>query len=234
MLSALRGATQCNSVRAFSTTMPVAEPRDDPFSVNRNANQGRSPSQRQQQQQQQQPQSSTASLLSLDRPNRNLRRQAKEKNAAGAASRSNDMAQRMMDRFQSPTNPAIAERAQEQKVAQAYLREMPRRWQVGDVYAPHDLSPVEMAKFRKWANRTEDVVDLLSIRPQDMYKNFNIIKEYINPVGQILPSSQTGLRPRNQRKMAKMVRRAMGMGIHPSVHGHPEIIRDQFLNGIGR
>lgn len=34
----------------------------------------------------------------------------------------------------------------------------------------------------------------------------------------------TGLRPVNQRKMAKAIRRAIGMGIHPSTHRHPEII----------
>lgn len=44
-------------------------------------------------------------------------------------------------------------------------------------------------------------------------------------MGRIEPSSQTGLRPVNQRKMAKAIRRAIGMGLHPSVHRHPEVMR---------
>lgn len=44
-------------------------------------------------------------------------------------------------------------------------------------------------------------------------------------MGRIKHSLNTGLRPKNQRKMAKAIRRAIGMGLHPSVHRHPEILR---------
>jgi small subunit ribosomal protein S18 len=44
-------------------------------------------------------------------------------------------------------------------------------------------------------------------------------------MGRIKHSLETGLRPVNQRKMAKTIRRAIGMGLHPSVHRHPEIMR---------
>lgn len=44
-------------------------------------------------------------------------------------------------------------------------------------------------------------------------------------MGRIKHSHDTGLRPVNQRKMAKAIRRAIGMGLHPSVHRHPEIMR---------
>ena len=44
-------------------------------------------------------------------------------------------------------------------------------------------------------------------------------------MGHIQHSKLTGLRPVNQRKVAKTIRRAMGMGIHPSVHRHPELIQ---------
>jgi len=43
--------------------------------------------------------------------------------------------------------------------------------------------------------------------------------------GQINNSNFSGLRPVNQRKMAKTIRRAIGLGIHPSVHFHPELIK---------
>jgi len=45
------------------------------------------------------------------------------------------------------------------------------------------------------------------------------------PTGRIRAVADTGLRPVNQRRMAKAVRRAIGLGIHPSVHRHPELLK---------
>jgi small subunit ribosomal protein S18 len=44
-------------------------------------------------------------------------------------------------------------------------------------------------------------------------------------MGRIKHSNETGLRAVNQRKMAKAIRRAVGLGIHPSVHRYPEILK---------
>ena len=46
-------------------------------------------------------------------------------------------------------------------------------------------------------------------------------------MGRIRNSGDTGLRPENQRKIAKAVRRAVGIGLMPSVHKHPEILRTE-------
>ena len=43
-------------------------------------------------------------------------------------------------------------------------------------------------------------------------------------MGRIKRRSATGLRPKNQRKIAKAIRRAVGLGLMPSVHRHPEIL----------
>lgn len=51
-----------------------------------------------------------------------------------------------------------------------------------------------------------------------------MVSEFMTDMGRIKHSNETGLRPVNQRKMAKAIRRAIGMGIHPSTHKHPEII----------
>ncbi|KAK2603672.1 hypothetical protein QQS21_004145 [Conoideocrella luteorostrata] len=110
-----------------------------------------------------------------------------------------------------------------------YLRQMPRRWGAGDVYSPHDLSPVEMQKWRKRSLRKNDVVDALGIRPLDMYKNFSLVQEFTTSSGQIIHSAGTSLRPVNQRKIAKMIRRVQGMGIYPTIHDHPEMMRDDFF-----
>ncbi|KAI1435192.1 ribosomal protein S18 [Xylaria sp. CBS 124048] len=105
-----------------------------------------------------------------------------------------------------------------------YMRQMTRRWRVGDVYSPHDLSPSEMSKWQRNSSRKQDVVNLLGLRPLDMYRNFSFISEFITPHGRIKRSSETGLCPVNQRKVAKAIRRSIGLGLHPSVHRHPEIL----------
>jgi small subunit ribosomal protein S18 len=66
-----------------------------------------------------------------------------------------------------------------------------------------------------------------------MVQNFSMISEYMTTFGQIKHHSQTGLRPKNQRKMAKAIRRVIGMGIHPSVHHHPELLKQQMGRGGG-
>jgi small subunit ribosomal protein S18 len=58
----------------------------------------------------------------------------------------------------------------------------------------------------------------------DLLQNFSFISEYMTAFGRIKGAEKTGLRPVNQRKVAKAIRRAIGLGIHPSVHQHPEIL----------
>jgi small subunit ribosomal protein S18 len=50
------------------------------------------------------------------------------------------------------------------------------------------------------------------------------MSEYMTRMGRIKHSNVTGLRPVNQRKIAKAIRRTIGMGLMPSVHRHPEIL----------
>jgi small subunit ribosomal protein S18 len=128
-----------------------------------------------------------------------------------------------------------------------------RRWNVGDVYAPHDLSGVEQSKWKRLKQKARprwDVLDQLNLNPMDHYKvcferlyvrtrwelawednrwqsllqNFSIMSEYVTEMGKIKHNKDTGLRPRNQRKMAKAVRRAIGLGLIPSVYRHPQVL----------
>ena len=55
-------------------------------------------------------------------------------------------------------------------------------------------------------------------------QNFSIMSEYVTQIGRIKHRKQTGLRGVNQRKIAKAIRRAVGMGLMPSVHKHPEVL----------
>jgi len=59
----------------------------------------------------------------------------------------------------------------EHMLASDLTKQLTRRWRVGDVYAPHDLSPVEMAKWKKGRGRMQhDVFDVLGLDPVAMYK----------------------------------------------------------------
>lgn len=116
-----------------------------------------------------------------------------------------------------------------------------RLFQDGDVYAPHDLSPAEMVKNRN--ARTvrprslgplnsrkrgwRDVLDDLGIDPLKEYKNFTMMSEYMTDMGKIKHGRITGLRAVNQRRMAKAVRRSIGLGLMPSVHRHPELFEER-------
>ncbi|KAL9124253.1 MAG: hypothetical protein Q9217_006402 [Psora testacea] len=106
-------------------------------------------------------------------------------------------------------------------------RQWTRRWAPGAIYAPHDLSPVEMEKRRLrhlHPAHKRDVFDVLGMNPVHEYKNFSIMAEFCTPMGRIKHRSQTGLRAVNQRKIAKAIRRSVGMGLMPSVHKHPEVL----------
>ncbi|KAG5949266.1 hypothetical protein E4U60_006857 [Claviceps pazoutovae] len=175
--------------------------------------------------------SSNSKLLSVDADGRRnpprYRSQGLSRHSEGASFISKSSQNQLRASIQN------LETLRNNKESGEFLREMPRRWEEGDVYAPHDMSSVEMRKLRKRASRKADVVDALQIRAKDMYKNFALLQEFTNAAGQVLPSSATGLRPVNQRKVAKMIRRAQGMGIYPTVHEHPELIRYNFFDRQG-
>ncbi|KAK8227287.1 ribosomal protein S18 [Phyllosticta capitalensis] len=102
------------------------------------------------------------------------------------------------------------------------------QWKVGDIYAPHDLTGAETSKWRKRGNPTPttDAFDTLALDPLKEYKNFSIMANYMSEFGRIKHRKVTGLRPKNQRRLAKAIRRSIGLGIMPSVHAHPESIRN--------
>lgn len=52
----------------------------------------------------------------------------------------------------------------------SYMKQMPRRWRTGEVYAPKDLSATEMSKWRTARKPKQDIVDMLGINPLDNYR----------------------------------------------------------------
>ena len=65
-------------------------------------------------------------------------------------------------------------------------------------------------------------------------QNFSMMSEYMTNMGRIKPRRDTGLRAVNQRKIAKAIRRAVGMGLLPSVHEHPEVLEVKARTTVAR
>ncbi|KAJ5344962.1 Ribosomal protein S18 [Penicillium brevicompactum] len=141
---------------------------------------------------------------------------------------------------ESVSRNAIFKRRERQPSRAIYLEEQksasesrglekfhPRDYKAGDIVAPKDMSPTQMKKWGKRQSPGTDAFDALNLKPLDMYKNFSVMSEYMTNMGRIKPRTETGLRPVNQRKMAKALRRAIGMGLMPSVHRHPEVIASE-------
>lgn len=53
------------------------------------------------------------------------------------------------------------------------------------------------------------------------------MSEYMLTTGRIKNREETGLRPVNQRRIARAIRRTIGLGMMPSVHRHPEILQKE-------
>ncbi len=57
-------------------------------------------------------------------------------------------------------------------LGQDLSRQIGRRWRAGDVYAPHELSEVEMSKWKKRSQPDFDVFDVCDFNPLDHYRVF--------------------------------------------------------------
>jgi len=69
-----------------------------------------------------------------------------------------------------PQGKALIEESNREVESNELERLQTRRWKKGDVYAPHDLSPAEMRKWRQRSKPDRDVFDMLNINPLDEYK----------------------------------------------------------------
>ncbi|KAK6505071.1 hypothetical protein TWF481_006994 [Arthrobotrys musiformis] len=92
--------------------------------------------------------------------------------------------------------------------------------------SPKDLSFEEYQKFgfQRKTRIKEDVFNTLQENPLSHYKNFNLLKDFMTSAGRIKHRSITGLSNTNQRKVSKAIRRAIGIGLMPSVYHHPSLL----------
>ncbi|KAI2269693.1 WD40 repeat-like protein [Ophidiomyces ophidiicola] len=89
----------------------------------------------------------------------------------------------------------VAQHVIEQRIHLAKIKHMERyqtrEWKTGDVYAPRDLSPGEMRKWRARQSPSIDVFDVLAINPLHLYTNFSIMSDYMSEMGRIKPRPST-------------------------------------------
>ncbi|ORY84331.1 ribosomal protein S18 [Protomyces lactucae-debilis] len=119
---------------------------------------------------------------------------------------------------------------QERRSREGYSKEdlqyfEPRIDVAGEIYSPQDLA----FEARRPLNRrraegyNQDDFAILGIDPQDEYKSFNLLSEYISTLGRIKPREATGLSAKNQRKLGKAVRRARALGILSTTAQDPSL-----------
>ncbi|CDH50374.1 hypothetical protein RO3G_03975 [Lichtheimia corymbifera JMRC:FSU:9682] len=89
---------------------------------------------------------------------------------------------------------------------------------VGDLYHPEDLNDAryqEQIRQRRGrpAKPDQDPFEVLDIDPLHEYKNVRLLSLFVSDMGKILPRDQTGVSAKNQRKLAKAIKRARAMGL---------------------
>lgn len=98
------------------------------------------------------------------------------------------------------------------------------------------------ARRGKSTTPSQDPFDVLGLDPLHEYKNYKLLSKFVSDMGKILPREQTGniyiyimiycyyeltavtigLTAKNQRKLAKAVKRARAMGLMSSTNNHSE------------
>lgn len=63
-----------------------------------------------------------------------------------------------------------AQKAKENLNRENLARQSTRNWKPGDIYAPHDLSPQEMVKWKQPKQPRKDIIDMLGLNPLDHYR----------------------------------------------------------------
>ncbi|RUP05918.1 ribosomal protein S18 [Jimgerdemannia flammicorona] len=94
-------------------------------------------------------------------------------------------------------------------------------------YHPDELNDAShekrmLAKRGKIVKPTQDPFNTLGLDPLKEYKNHSLLSSFVSDMGKILPREQTGVTAKNQRKLAKAIKRARAMGLMPCTHNPKE------------
>ncbi|KAJ9049132.1 hypothetical protein DSO57_1023532 [Entomophthora muscae] len=92
-----------------------------------------------------------------------------------------------------------------------------RRFEPKEKYTPKDLNEENYNRFRDMKRKLpkKDIFEVTGIDPMKKYKDYSFLSNYVTKMGKIIPRSQTGLTPDNQKKVAKAIRRSRALGFIP-------------------
>lgn len=82
----------------------------------------------------------------------------------------NNVGQQAPRRAEKTRSTLSADDVQKHQQAKELTKQITRRWKVGDIYSPHDLSGVEMMKWKRRSKPEFDSFDLLALNPVDAYR----------------------------------------------------------------
>ena len=77
---------------------------------------------------------------------------------------------RLRDTARADARMRTAEKLRKQAESDAYVKQVHRRWKLGDVYAPHDLSAEEQSKHKRRPKVDMDILDAVGVNPIDEYR----------------------------------------------------------------
>ncbi|KAI8896366.1 ribosomal protein S18 [Globomyces pollinis-pini] len=95
---------------------------------------------------------------------------------------------------------------------------------VDTLYKPRDLNDKRTIEKREKSESNGyttkevpsfDIFDRLNLDPKKEYKNTSLLSHFVTKMGLIKPRSQTGLSLKNQRSLAKSIKRARAFGLIP-------------------
>ncbi|CAB4254033.1 similar to Saccharomyces cerevisiae YER050C RSM18 Mitochondrial ribosomal protein of the small subunit, has similarity to E. coli S18 ribosomal protein [Maudiozyma barnettii] len=91
-----------------------------------------------------------------------------------------------------------------------------KSFQYSTIYDPFDFSMAKINLDRKHKSKFKLFGN--NINPLDLYTSPEILSQYMTSTGKILHSDVTGLSAKNQRRLAKAIRRAQAIGLLSKTH----------------
>lgn len=97
---------------------------------------------------------------------------------------------------------------------------MPRFPATQSTYEPFDFSLEKKHAIKKEMQKTEKVdrFDSLGVNPLELWKSPMALQEFVTTNGKIIPGYALGLKGKNQKKLAKAIRRCRAAGLLSHVH----------------
>lgn len=93
------------------------------------------------------------------------------------------------------------------------------RFDLGMTYDPFDFSMTKIKMDRQARFSQVNIpLDKSFVNLDDIWKNPQLLSDYVNSNGKILKGVVTGNSPKTQKKIAKAIRRARAAGLMPYFH----------------